>query len=491
MKRLYFLLFSALILILGGLDRGFDITDEGLYALLAHPFQENQRGIFNYDLFFKALYKVFNLHFGLMELRVFRLIGYGLAAYALSVFLRNISKKDKFRNQDFLIPLFGLFGGYAFLPQSLSYNHLTVILASCWLALISGDLKKSSRLVLLGLVLGLLVYVKISSALILTLVTVAFLKFKKLASPKLGFVFLPFLLIELAFFIFLETSASFRLWSGLGMTMGRQDYALWTLFKHTLVGAFWIGMTVLGTYLILMLIKPFSLKTILTLAWSTLLIWLTHITEEWNHAILIFTAQLFALLALNPQFNIWQHPRRIWILLLVILPFLLHLGSNVYWLRIGIHYWVFWIVALWILSKELQFSQEKNWIVGLGALSCFLIFSGVWWKPFEQKPLWKSRLGWEYLPGKKIKLMPEQIEKLQELQSREDIHSNSQILAVYRISGLPFLLGKTMPKSPGFWDQDQLKAYFPDTLPQIPLVLNPISELPYSSIPSPILLTEF
>ena len=87
--------------------------------------------------------------------------------------------------------------------------------------------------------------------------------------------------------------------------------------------------------------------------------------------------------------------------------------------------------------------------------------------------------------------MPEQIEKLQELQSREDIHSNSQILAVYRISGLPFLLGKTMPKSPGFWDQDQLNAYFPDTLPQIPLVLNPISELPYSSIPSPILLTEF
>ncbi|WP_026952162.1 hypothetical protein [Algoriphagus mannitolivorans] len=491
MKPLYFLLFFAVILVLGGVDRGFDISDEGLYALLAHPLQDNFAGIFNYDLFFKACYKLFNLHFGLIELRIIRLLSYFLGAFALAVFLRNVTKANKIQNLDFGISLLGLLAAYAFLPQTLSYNHLSVVLTCFWLALISGNIQKPAVLTLLGLVLALLAYVKIPTAVLLFLGTFIFVILQKAPRGYLVLLLIPFVLLELIFFYFLQSSAIQRLWSGLGLMIGRPDYALITLVKHTLVGVFWIGLSVGGSWMIHRLLSHKSFKFICLFLWLSGLIWLTHITEEWNHVALLFTAQLFGILGLRLDMDFWKNPARNWILLLAIMPFLLHFGSNVYWLRIGIHYWVFWILALFIWTRNTPGFQAKTLELGLGILTCILIFTGVWWRPFEQKSLWNYQVNWEYLPGKSIKLMPEQVQKLKDLQSREDIQSQQQLLAVYRISGIPFLLGKTMPKSPGFWDENQLKGFFLKNLPDLPLIYNPISDLPYRPVQDPILLTEF
>ena len=41
--------------------RGFDFTDEGLYALLSNPNQENTSNIINYDIIFKYLYQYFGI----------------------------------------------------------------------------------------------------------------------------------------------------------------------------------------------------------------------------------------------------------------------------------------------------------------------------------------------------------------------------------------------------------------------------------------------
>ena len=491
MKPIYFLLFFALFLILGGINRGIDISDEGLYALLAHPLQENQAGIFNYDLFFKSLYQLTSLHFGLVELRFLRLLGYVAAALALAIFLKHISGNKKIQSHDVLLALFGLFAGYAFLPQSLSYNHLTVGLACCWLALISGNLHKNQNTLALGFVLGFLVYVKITTAIILFFISVGVFSWKKVPKLNLGLVLLPFLLLELLFFLGLETSATQRLWYGINLIQAREDYALWTLIKINLVGIYWIGLSFLGSLLASKMISSPSLKLLAWVLWCGILIWFTHITEEWNHVFLLASIPLFVALLTHPKIHFWESKSRYWILLLGILPILLHFGSNVYWLRIGIHYWVFWILGLWILAKELKNFQYEKWMLGLGLITCFLIFMGVWWMPFGQAPLWKNQTPWEYLPEKSIKLNPEQVQKLQELEKHEEIQPSIQILAAYRISGIPFLLGKTMPKSPGFWDQDHLKAYFPDSLPDIPLIYAPSSDFPKPPTNNLILLTEF
>jgi len=72
------------------INRGFDVSDEGLYVLLAHPLQENQGGIFNYDLFFKLFHQITGIHFGIVGLRILRLFIYCLGALALAIFYRNL-----------------------------------------------------------------------------------------------------------------------------------------------------------------------------------------------------------------------------------------------------------------------------------------------------------------------------------------------------------------------------------------------------------------
>lgn len=480
-----------MILVLGGVDRGFDVSDEGLYALLAHPLQDNFAGIFNYDLFFKAFYKLFHLHFGLIGLRIIRLLSYFLGAFFLAVFLKNITQAGKVRSLDFGISLLGLLAGYAFLPQTLSYNHLSVVLACFWLALISGNLQKKRILITLGLVLALLAFVKIPTAGFLFLGTIIFSIRAKVSIRYLGLLVLPFVLMEFALLCFVDASATQRLWSGLGLMMGRSDYALGTLIKHTWVGVFWIGLSFLGSFLIFRFLTFRGLKLVGLLAWLAALSWLTHITEEWNHVVLLLTAQLLGIISVEIQADFWKSPQRIWILLLIAMPFVIHFGSNVYWLRIGIHYWVFWILALFISMRNIPGFHENQGGLVLGIVTCLLVFAGIWWKPFEQNSLWNYRVSWEYLPGKRIKLMPDQVQKLKELKTKKEIQSNPQLLAVYRNSGIPFLLGKTMPKSPGFWDENQLKGFFPKALPELPLIYNPISDLPIPPVQDPILLSEF
>ena len=55
-------------------SRGFDFTDEGLYALLSNPNQENRSITINYDIIFKYLYQYFGITLNLIELRLLRVI---------------------------------------------------------------------------------------------------------------------------------------------------------------------------------------------------------------------------------------------------------------------------------------------------------------------------------------------------------------------------------------------------------------------------------
>lgn len=466
----------CIAMVLLGINRGFDYSDEGFYALLANPFQENKAGIFNYDLFFKLFYRLTGYSFSLVELRVLRLISYLSAAWALARFWKNIAGDTKIRWDIFWISCLGIFMGYAFLPPTLSYNTLTVVLICFWLNLMSKEQVTVKSILLLGIILATLVYVKITLALLFLPLTFLLLVFsKKIKAIKAVVLILPLILLEFIFLIFLKENAWHRLMEGIPLNSERSGYQIGFMIKSIVVGGFWSVLTAtlffcLGYfkrsrssyYPAMQIITGFSVFVIG---------YLTHITDEWNHLALLLAAAFLGFQIGKVAFQ----PTKInfWILILLILPFLLHLGSNVYWLRIGIHYLVFWVLAFfWIFKGS---NRELQLLVPLFAV--VLIFNGIWWHPFgHEKPLWSQKVEWKIGEGHALQIDPDLAFIAFQLKKFQAEHPQTQLMAAYRIPGLVWLTGSTHPFSPGIWELNQLNALFEDK-PHA-MIYNKLQDLP-------------
>ncbi|GAA0880900.1 hypothetical protein GCM10009119_38700 [Algoriphagus jejuensis] len=450
----------CILIVLAGVNRGFDISDEGLYVLLADPLQNNIAGIFNYDLFFKLFFQITGHSFSLAELRIIRLISYFVGALALAGFWKNIQEESRLSAEIFCIAFLGLLVGYAFLPPSLSYNSLTVVLVCCWLKLISQKQLSLKSLLLLGLVLGFLVYIKVSLALILFPLTIGILFLGKKGKPILFVAMLiPFLLLELVFLMVLNENVVDRLQEGIPLNSLRPGYQLKTMLLSIGVGGFWILISgLLGFALGYFNKKKSSFLPavkIIGVYGFAVICYVTHITDEWNHLILLVSSVLFGFFVGEGDFKLIRV--NLWVLLLLALPFLLHFGSNVYWLRIGVHYWVFWILALrWMLKFPYW---EMNF--GLSALAILLVFNGIWWHPFGQNSsLWKKTTVWNRNERETLYLDPELVAVLNGIKKSTINDHSKPLLAAYRIPGLIWLSGLQTPYSPGIWDKSQLTDFF-------------------------------
>ncbi|TFV97247.1 hypothetical protein E4S40_00905 [Algoriphagus kandeliae] len=479
----------AIAIVLAGINRGFDVSDEGLYVLLAHPFQENQGGIFNYDLFFKLIYEWTGIHFGIVGLRVLRLVFYALGACGLTSFYQSINPQKSSFNKVYFLSFLGLLAGYGFLPASLSYNHLTVVLTCFWLAFIAQPKWTWINSILIGLVLAVLVYVKVTTSILLGGISLIIIFWiQKRPWYHLLALILPFLVLELIFHWTLGENAISRLSEGIAIQGSRGDYQFWILIKHTLVGLLWSLLIFGAVWLVRRSLKNQFLQLAIVLPIFIFLFFKTKITDEWNHFFLLLVAGIWAFTFNNLSSKSKRERRLPWIVLLIFLPFILHLGSNVYWLRLGIHYAVFWILGIYLLLDDFP-EKLKSWFgIGISLMTLLLVFNGIWWHPFEQKSLWYATQQWKYLPRKYIQLVPSQIEELQKL--KKEVGEESQLLAAYRISGIPYLLGRTMPKSPGFWDKAQLEYYFPQGYSKDMLYF-PLDSLSGNFTNKPILLQPF
>lgn len=471
----------SLLLILLGINRGFDISDEGVYALLAVPSQENIAGIFNYDLFFKLFYKATGIEFGIIGLRFLRLFSYFLGAFSLTFFWRNLTEINKLSINHFFLSLLGLFAGYGFLPQSLSYNSLTVVIACFWLALISIQRKTVLLYFLIGFLLACLAYIKITACLGLGLLTLLWMVYTK--EIKLLYILgliIPYLLIELLMYLVLGDFAFSRMIEAAELMGNRRDYGFLSLFKYELVGLFWLALAAIP-FFIAGLLSHSSPKLkytllligVLALAWIT---YFTAITQEWNHTVLLLTVATLAYVASNFHYANCSGKQRFLLLLLIILPFVLHFGSNVYWLRLGIHYWVFWMLAIAYILSPIHLKFPKFIPAGVGVLTLLLVLNGVWIHPFEQEPLWKATEEWSYGEGNKIMLSQAQLDLLKEIQPL--VQDQKQLLAIYRIPGIPFLLDKTSPKSPGYWTKSQTEHFFSSNFEDDLLIFYSLDSLP-------------
>ncbi|MDI1323133.1 MAG: hypothetical protein PSV36_10315 [Algoriphagus sp.] len=484
MSRFLFpVVFIALAIIIAGINRGFDFSDEGLYSFLADPHQANEGGIFNYDLFFKLFYQLSGFEFGIIGIRFLRLFSYFAGAWALAVFWKNTCSEKVISLEVYLLALLGLFAGYAFLPPGISYNSISVVLACFWLAIISKKENHWIDSLILGFILGLLFYVKITSCLILGSLTLGISVYKGEFNWKLipGLI-IPFLAMEFIFLLFLKETGVIRILDGLELIGFRKDYGYGLLFKYLIVGVFWLILVFIPFWVAGYFSQKSRSKARLFLFPGLIILVLiftsTYITDEWNHGVLLVTVAVLGYVLGKKGFSNLSPSQRLSGILLIGMPFFLFFGSNVYWLRLGIHYWVFWIFGLMILVSGFPPIVQNRLKAGIAIVSLALVINGIWMSPFGQEPLWNASQAWDYGAGKNILLSQKQVDLLKDLKVKTDKYSNDQVIAVYRIPGILYLLDKNSPKSPGYWSRGHLNSYFPDGVSADLFIYSPSDSLP-------------
>jgi hypothetical protein len=482
-RFLLIIVFISIAIVVAGINRGFDFSDEGLYVLLADPNQANIGGVINFDLFFKLLHQLFGVEFGIVGLRIIRLFSYFAGAWALAVFWRNANSEKSISSEIYLLAVLGLFGGYGFLPSSLSYNSISVVLACFWLASISKKEKQWIDFFSLGTILGLLFYVKITSCLILGCLTLSISFYKgEFNWKQIPSLVLPFILMELAFFIFLNEAGVSRILTGLDLMSSRKDYGYVLLFKYLAVGFFWLFLVFVPFGISGYFSQRSKLKSygfgFLGAGILILVFIKTFITDEWNHGVQLFTIGVVGFLLGRNKVRNLSSIDHLNLILLIGMPFFLFLGSNVYWLRLGIHYWVFWIFALLFLVSGFSVKVQNGLKITIAFISLIVLTNGIWVNPFGQEPLWNADHPWEYGTGKKILITHQQLDLLKELKVKTDQYRSDQVMAIYRIPGMLYLLDKNSPKSPGYWNKSHLNSYFPEGFNSDLIIYSPSDSLP-------------
>jgi len=478
------LVFLSILAIIFAIPRGFDISDEGVYALLAVPSQENIGGIFNYDLFFKLLYKFTGLEFGIIGLRVIRLISYFIGAFGLVIFWKNLFENQRLSFSLFLLALSGLFAGYGFLPPTLSYNSISVVAVCMWLALISKKELNLWDLLFLGFVFSVLFYAKITVCFLLVPFTVVYLLVKRLVSiGAIMLISLPFLLFEGLFYSLFQESGLTRLTGEFGFLNQRQDYSILLLIKYTATGGFWVFLG--GMFFISSAVakkygyKIYYLILILGIFTIGIVFHTTFIYSDWSHSFLLITFAGICWLLGTLNFNEFNKDEWFFILILIFLPFLLHFGSNVYWMRLGIHYWIFWLLTLAILIRKKSPKFHFNFHFFASFCSFVLVIFGCWITPYEGVHLWQSDHVWEYQPGKEIMISEQQVTFLEELKSEVNASDSTRIVSLFRNPGVLYLLGKTSPYSPSYWKPSQARLFFQDGNELDMILFNDLEKFPF------------
>lgn len=482
---------AMVILVFFALNRGFDWTDEGLYALMADPNQANLSGMLNYDLFFKLIFKISGFDFSLIQLRLVRLISLLGAGYLLGRWMENQFPAVGSRMEWILISCVGLLASYAFLPPTLSYNSIVLVCAVCWITSLFSEKSLIHDSWRVGWVLGVLVYVKLPTAIILGTLSLAVMlvfQFRKGTKPHYFLLlFVPFLILELVFWLVLGENFLMRLSLAIDSISDRQDYSIFHLLKVELVGIFWIGLIFLSWLWVgkgkRIPNSNQQLRIGTAIGLFFVISWLTHINEEWNHVfVLLCSASIGYYLGRNTAYLFSKINIPIWCLL--VLPFLLHLGSNVYFLRLAILNSVFWVLALTIVVKINNPKHYLNVKRIIGITVFLLVFYGLWLRPFEHpKPLWCSQTPYQIPGDSKIFLDAELVTGLEEI--KPNLSDDQELLSFYRNPGFSFLLGKTLPFFPGFWNQNQLSTFL-DKNPTIDQAIF----YPYFPMPESIVLKD-
>lgn len=453
-----------LILLIYAIPRGFDFSDEGYYALIADPYQQHRGSPIQMNLFFKLFHEITGVSIGLIDLRVLRLMLYILA----SIYLIKIIKAVYFKTLEIHHYLFAwttIVIGYSFLPQSLSYNHLTSAI-SIFLVfhgirryyLKQIEVQNSWKI---SLLLSFLIYIKPTTAL---LFSVFYLLLELLTDRKrlLLSVFKPlfvFGLLEMIFYWVVGENFYLNVLKQESVLLNRTSYQLISILKTLVVGCMWSILLVLSGFLIWKGKNSIGVSKLFFFLPGVLmfLFILTQISIT-DESVFIIVGVLLLGIGFFLKQTFHSIERKQWYLLVLffILPFMLHAGSNVYFLRQLNQYAWAWGLLLLIFIPESQFKKITLIFVSIFTL---ITFDGLIYRPFGQSSLWNQTIQWEYQEQTKSILISRPIFQelgiLKKIIAENNVQPN-ELIAFFRIPGYLYLLDFQMPRISNLWEDSQL-----------------------------------
>ncbi|GHB23710.1 hypothetical protein [Mongoliitalea lutea] len=450
-----------LVLVIVAIPRGFDFSDEGLYGLMASPDQENVQRILNYDVFFKLIFQFTSIEFSIIELRFLRLLVTGVSWIAAMQALRIL--ESKVESWQLVMLGISVLLSYTFLPQSLSYNHLTVMSGLCMLPIIIKwyHYKKSSLLdvIVIGLLLALLAYVKVTAALGMGLLMVGLLvRSKQLFNWKNLFLYLPFCLMETISYFFLGESRFYEVFIQLMGGVVLVHYPTSYVVKTLVVGFLWFMWIFLAGKLI-GTTSQFIGNPWIRWSFGFLMIgWSAYVTFIVPEPSILFVVIFISILGMLSTSAISSSSSVGLTLLLVGIPWLLHAGSNVYFFRMAIHYLPFWMLFLLSLENTRpRVFKRFFWFFPFASLG--LMVYALWLHPFRQPSLLLQNRIYTMGNGQEILMDKARMEFLHDIRAYMEQYDvgTDELFSFYQNPGVLYVLGLVHPKVPGVWNAAQLE----------------------------------
>ncbi|MDO9553114.1 hypothetical protein [Rhodonellum sp.] len=455
---------------------GFDFSDEGLYLSLSNPKQINNYSQFNYDIFFKLTHLFFDVKFGLIELRIFRI---SILIILFFFTIKLIKKVENFQISTFILFL-GFFSSYSHFKQTLSYNIIVLFIGILYSILIFKRFyfqsKNTSDYFLLGFLSSICFTVKSTSGLILfCLVFLLIFSEKSSVSNFLKNIsYLIFSFSSIQFFLYLYGVNFFEIIiNGFELSQYDNTHNFVSLIRTPLAALKWIIVLIISGYV---LKKSFfeyklTLKLIYTLTSISLLLYffISHTKLDFikffEYLPLILVYFLIGICFEKKLFNLEKRKFYICILFLLF-PLVLLFGSNTYFFITGSVYLLFPLVAFYFLKFNLTCLR----LIGLQKLIFILLVASIFIKilfnlvlyPFAQPTLLSKSKKFEYYNGSKfIYLEESQAVFLENLKFKvnEKVPSDREIISLYAMSGMVTLIDRINYLNPCVWEYDQWDFY--------------------------------
>ena len=479
--------FAMLATVIWGLNKGFDITDEGYYVLGYQPGQEIGFGPSGFQQLIKGLFSWMTLD--VVNVRILRLLFCLLSAFLLTIGLKYCLDKKYSNLHVFSILGIGALLSYTYGPQSLSYNSLiaSFLLMSFSLVLIGLNKKGNYSTVSFlfsGLLLAFCLIVKFPAVFVYLVVLGLFFILYKKCTYKKRFYAIVKLLVGFVLGLFLFSVFCVSIFDfyddvskGIGfLSSSGSNHTLQSIFGN--VGELLVlVLTFLGSFLLLLIFNWFLKKRIkssskidLFLIFLFLAIVVFFCFQNIidlisvNTSFLLFVTTLFIVYDIS-DFNVSNKHSRIGIVLmgfLFLMPFMGSLGTNnslLFNTGFMLPCWLALILLVIDKSSTNQLFVNAVYVV-LIAVSSYLFINQYVQNPYRINSLQSQT---ESIPNERVKLDVESadfISKVEAVLKKNNFEKGDPIVGLYKMPGLVYLLGG---KSPGgiisLWDQNRTNQF--------------------------------
>ena len=506
---------SILAIIIWGTNKGFDLTDEGLYLL---KYQDHQESLAYYSQFHVIVSNLFGwMEPTILNLRIARLIltlvstfimTFGVVSWLKAYY--KIKIKPITGILIYNIVLIGSFLSYTFGAQSLSYNHLIsfcLLISSGFIFIALRKYKASGIKFILnflaGIFTGIAVFIKITSAIPFILIVTVYIYFycknincrgSLISITSIYGGFAGFIII---YFLFISSLPDYL--QGLSeitkaSTLETSDHTLGFFFKDTILTILKIieysifAIIILSFFYLLQnvlnaikakQINFFSWKFILKFFSLPVLAVMAYLLYD-KVLYLQFAGPFLLIFIFAPSIMLLNYLKKrtnralsyqFWStsILLFIIPFIGAFGSNNGLIINSIYFAGFWFAGLIIIYyKQLITRQSLLVIIFILSIICILSFSKNYIKdPYRQLPLTKQTEKITQLPnGKHILVDPVTKTYLTEIYATLNANGFSKhtpIIGTYKIPGIIYLVDGTAPGSI-IWYKEETNKFLPKSL---------------------------